>query len=82
MLWVFKQQNNIIETSRKIYSACGQGVLTDQQIWNWFTKICSGETSLEDEPSIEHSLDFDDEALKQSMIKYLGINKGVKYITI
>ena len=43
MLWKFKNNKNSTETSKKMASIYGQGVITDSQIRNWFSKFCSGD---------------------------------------
>ena len=37
-------------TAKNIWSIYDQGVITDCQVWNWFSKFCSGDTSLRDKP--------------------------------
>lgn len=49
-------------TSRKLYSIYVQGVITDWQVRNWFSRFNSRETSLEDEQKtslIDDTLLFD-----------------------
>lgn len=60
ILLEFKQEHNNIETSRKIYSAYDEEVITDGQVWNWFAKYPSVRISLEDEPRLRCSLEFED----------------------
>ena len=49
MLFKFKNNKNTTETAKKHFSVYGQGVLTDHQIQNWFSKFHSGNISLRDE---------------------------------
>lgn len=39
-------------------------VITDWKVWNWFAKLHSRETALEDEPRPAFSSVFDGEAVK------------------
>ena len=50
MLWEFKNNKNFTETAHKIPSVYGQDVITDCWVQNWFSKFCSDDTSLRDEP--------------------------------
>ena len=61
MLWEFKNNKNI---AKKICSVCTQGVITDHQVRNWFSKFHSGDTALRDKLKPGCSLDLDQEALR------------------
>ena len=50
MLGEFKNNKNATESAKKICSVYGQGVITECQVWNYFSKFPSGDTSLKDEP--------------------------------
>ena len=52
MLLEFKNTQDITETTKKICSAYGQGVIIDDPVWNWFSKFCSGNAFLRDESRI------------------------------
>ena len=65
MLWEFKNNKNATETAKKICSVYGQGVITDRQVRNWFSKFRSGDTSLRDEPRPGRSSDLDQDALRE-----------------
>ena len=62
ILWEFK---NTTETVKKISNIYGQGVITNHQVWNWFSKFCSGNTLLKNEPRSRCSSDLDQEALRE-----------------
>ena len=64
MLWEFENKKNATETSKKciIY---GQGVITDHQIQNWFSKFPYGDKSLRDEFRPRQSSDLDQGALRE-----------------
>ena len=65
MLWKFKNNKNTTETAKKIMSVYSQGVITKYKVWNWFSKIHSGHTSLRDEPRPECSSDPNQNGLKE-----------------
>ena len=65
MLWEFKNNKNATWTTRKICSVYLQGVITDHQVWNWFSKFYSGDKSLRDEPRQECSTDLDQDASRE-----------------
>ena len=67
MVWEFKNNKNAIEIVKKILSVYGQGVITDHQVWKWFSKFCSSDMSLRDEPRIECSSDLNQNALRESV---------------
>ena len=46
MLWELKNNKNFIETAKKISRLNDQGVITVQQVRNWFSKFRSANTSL------------------------------------
>ena len=50
MLWEFKIYKNPTETVKNISCVYGQGVITDRQVRDWFTKFHSGDMSLRNEP--------------------------------
>ena len=60
-----KINKNASEAVKKICSVYGQGVIIDCQVRNWFSKFCSGDTSLRDEPSAERPLDLNQECLRE-----------------
>ena len=47
-----------------IYS---QGVITDCKVRNSFSKLCSGDTSLRDEPRLGLSSDFNQDILRENL---------------
>ena len=49
ILWDFKNNKNITEIVKNISCVYCQGVITDRQVQNWFSKFCSGDMSLWDE---------------------------------
>ena len=65
MLWEFKNNKNTIETSEKICSVDSQGVITGSQVWNWFTKFNSDDTSLREESRPGRSSDLVRDALRE-----------------
>ena len=60
MLWELKNNKNTREIAKKICSVYGDGVITDCQVWNLFSRFRSGDVSLrDDEPRPESSSDLD-----------------------
>ena len=53
------------ETAKKIFTVCSQGIISDSQIQNWFSKFRSGEMSLRDEPRLRRSSDIDQGTLRE-----------------
>ena len=39
MLWVFRNNKKVRETSKKIHIVYDQGVITDRKVRNWFSKF-------------------------------------------
>ena len=64
MLWEFKNNKNAIE-SAKFPSVYGQGVMSYYQVRNRFSKFCSGNTSLRDEPRQGYTFNFNQDALRE-----------------
>ena len=46
MEWELKNNKNAAQTAIKMCSGFGESVMTDHQDGNWFSKFCSGHTSL------------------------------------
>ena len=67
MLREIKNNKNPTETVKIICSVYGQGVNTDYQVRNWFSKFSSGDASLRDEPRPERSSDGDHDVLRELM---------------
>ena len=67
MLLEFKNNKNTTETAKKICSVYGQGIITDHQDLNWFSKFYSGDTSSRDEPRPGYS--YDDQDAKRELLK-------------
>ena len=65
MLWEFKNNKNATETTKKLCSIYVQDVITDRQVWNWFSKFRSGDISLRDKPRPGHSSDFHLDILRE-----------------
>ena len=65
VLWKFNANKNAIKTAKKICSVYGQGVITDYQIQNWFSKFCSDNTSLRDTPRKECWSDLSQGGLRE-----------------
>ena len=63
-LYKFKNNENSTETAKKMCSVYGQVVITDQQIWNWFSKFCYCGMSLRDEHRPGCSSEFKQDVLK------------------
>ena len=87
MFWEFYNNKNVIETAKKIGSIHGQGVITDNQVWNWFSKFHSSNTSFRDEPRPGWSSEFDEYALRELTEcnlhkKYLRISTWPQHIPI
>ena len=68
MLWEFKNNKNAEETAQKIFIVYDQVVITDPQVWNWFSKFCSDDTSLRDKPRWRCLSDLDQDALRDLRI--------------
>ena len=64
MLWEFKQGSSSRVTAQKLCSVCGEGVITDRAVRNWFIKFRSGDTNLKDEPRTGRPSFVDDDILK------------------
>ena len=47
-----------------MYSLCDQSAITDRQLWSWFLKFRSYNTSLRNEHRAGRSLDIDQEAIR------------------
>ena len=43
-----KKKKNAIEIAKKICSVYGLCIITDHQIWNWFSKFHSGDMTLKE----------------------------------
>ena len=65
MFWEFKNNKNAIETAKKICTVYDQDMMTDYQVQNWFSKFCSGNTSLRDKPRPRYTLDPNQDALRE-----------------
>ena len=65
MFCEFKSNKNSTEIAKKTSSVYVQGVITDRQVWNWFSKFHSSDTLLKDEPRIERPSVLDQEALRE-----------------
>ena len=64
MLWKSNKNKNVTKTAKKISGIYAQGVITDHQVWNWFSKFNSGNMSLRDGPRPGRSSDLDQDDLK------------------
>ena len=71
MFWKFKNNKNATKSAKKIPSAYGQSVITDHQIWNWFSKICPVDMSLIDETREVYSSDLGQRCPHGAMVKAL-----------
>ena len=60
MLWEFKNNKNATETIKKISSINSYGDRSNCQVRNWFSKFCSSDTSLREEPRSRRSSDIDE----------------------
>ena len=65
MLWELKNNKNATKTAKKISSIYDQGVITDCYVRNWFSKFCSADTSLRDEPRNARSSDLVQDTLRE-----------------
>ena len=65
MLWKFKNNKNAPETAETICSVYGQGVITDNQVHNWFSKFHFSNMSLRDKPTPGYITDLDQDALRE-----------------
>ena len=63
MLWLLKKNKDVTETVKKMSSVNDEGVITDHQVGNWFSKFCSGDTLLRDDLRLERSSDVEQDAL-------------------
>ena len=63
ILWEFKNNKDTTETAKETCS--GQGVITNYQVWNCFSKFRSGDSSLKNESRQGHSLNPSQDALKE-----------------
>ena len=74
------------ETAKKICSVYGQGIITNYQVKNWFSKFSSDDISLRDEPKPGYSSDLDQDTKRiggmQSMQKYSRIRTRFQHILI
>ena len=61
MVLEFKNNKNATETAKKICSLYNQSFIMDCQVWNWFSKFCSGDASLIEEPRPGCSSDLNQE---------------------
>ena len=70
----FKNNKILQKQLRKFSSVYGQSVITNYQVRNCFSKFCSVDTSLKDDPRPGYSSDFDQDALTELMeyIPYKG----------
>ena len=57
MLWEIKNNKNATKRANKIYSIYDQSVITDSQVWKWFSNFRSDDTLLKDESRSEGSSD-------------------------
>ena len=69
MMWKFKNNKNVPRAAKNFSNIYNQGVITDRQVQNWFTKIHSGDISLRDEPWQKRSSDLDGDALRK-LVEY------------
>ena len=53
----FKDNKITTETVKNICSVYGQGIITEHQVWNWFSKFHCGNPG--------HSSDFNQDALRE-----------------
>ena len=65
MLWELKNNKNTSETANKICSVNGQGVVTDHQVQNWFSKFSPGNRPLKDEHRQGSQPNFDQNAFRE-----------------
>ena len=65
ILWEYKDNKNATETAKEICSVYDQGVMTDRQVWNWFSKFRSGDASLRNEPRLGRSSDLEQDFSRQ-----------------
>ena len=65
MLWEFKNNKNATETAKKNCNVYGQGVITDCQVQIYFSRFRCRNTSLRNEPRPGHSLNLDQDALRE-----------------
>ena len=69
MVWKFKNIKSTIERGKKICSIYDQGVITDRQFQNWFSKFHSDNTSLRDEHRTRCSSYLEQDALRE-LVEY------------
>ena len=65
ILWESNNNKNSTKTAKKISCGYGQSVVTDHQVWNWFSKFRSGHIIRRDVPRPERSSHLDQEALRE-----------------
>ena len=85
MLWKFQNNKISTETLRKICSILGLSIITDYQVWNWFSKFYSGDTLFRD----GRWSDFNQDAIKESVgwnpcksIQELALDHDISQSTI
>ena len=62
---MLKNNKNDAETVERISCVFGQGVINDSPGRNWFSKFCSGDTQLRNEPRPRCSSELDQNALRE-----------------
>ena len=67
----FKINKDATETVKKNFSAYDRGVITDCQVWKWFSKLRSGGMSLRDKSRQGRASDIDQDALGEFVEYYL-----------
>ena len=82
ILLEIKNNHNTTEKAIKISSVYGQGAITDRQVWDWFSKFPSSDTSLKDKPRAGRSSCFKGIGGMQSVQKYSRIITWLPHILI
>ena len=67
VMWEFKNDKNATETPKKISSGYSQDVITYCHVWDWFSKLHSGDRSPRDESRPGCSSNIDQDALRELM---------------
>ena len=80
MLSKFVNNQNTSEQLLKKCSVYSQGVITDCQIWNWFSKFYASKMSLKDEHRPGYSSDFNQDDFRELMECNLG--KSTQEVTL
>ena len=64
LLYEFKLGTSASSASCKLYTAFGEGAVSERTARNWFQKFCSGNETLEDEPQTGQPISLNNGDLK------------------